>query len=197
MPHTLPVKARLIVNKIDDQSFDGWAAIAVHKRSERKSYALTKFLDIFEEVEFDKANTERIFQLLAPERLNYRFFQSKNVYHVLARGTTNSHKEWQSNTRKAVELLFMPSVFSEEEGDFYFSFPAEDKPELPMDEFLAGYLIFFYLGSLVRYHPDYLERILRSKEAWIIQRFVTSCSTTLLRRASIFLLGQNRVFASR
>lgn len=195
-PSMAPVKSRLFVNQLDENTFDGWAVVAVGQKEKLagRTYALTRFFDYFEEVELGKADCERMFQLSPPDRQTYRFFQGKTVYHV--DDATNSFKELHSDVRKAVSLLFMPSVFHEE-GDFYFSFPLADKPELPMDEFLAGYLLFFYLGSLVRYHPDYLEQILRSKEAWIIQRFTSSCAVTLPRRISIFLLQQNRVFCAR
>lgn len=193
IPYMVPVKCRLFVKQTNGEAFEGWTVMAVGQKEKllERSYALRTFLDHFEEVELTKADCERMFQLSPMERQMYRFFQGKTVYQ-----SNNSFKDLYADTRKAIDLLFMPSVFREE-GDFYFSFPAQDKPELPLDEFLAGYLVFFYLGSLVRYHPDYLERILRSKEAWIIQRFTSSCAMTLLRRASIFLLGQNRILCSR
>jgi hypothetical protein len=196
IPYILPVKLRLLVKQIDDESCEGWTVVAVgeKEKSERRSYAFATFLEYFEEVQFSKSDSERMFQLLAGERLMYRFFQTKKVYKAKNKG--DSFADLRSDTRKAVDLLFMPNVFRDD-SDFLLSIPTENKPALTMDEFLAGYLIFFYLGSLVRYHPDYLERILRSKEAWIIQRFTTSCATTLLRHASTFLLGQNRIFCSR
>jgi hypothetical protein len=150
--------------------------------------------DSFEEVSLGKGQCERIFHISAPDRLSYRFFQSKRIYNV--NDDQAEFSQLRDDARKALKTLFMPNVFADEE-DFYIALPLAEKPSLKIDEFIAGYLIFFYLGSLVRYHPDYLERILRSREAWVIRRFTASCATTLLRHASIFLLGENRVLGTR
>lgn len=196
VPYVAPAKIRMFVNHKAEKLFDAWPVIVVghQEKLAERSYALTTFLQFFEEVNLGKNECERIFKINAPDRGNYRFFQSRKTYN--ADDARNEIPSLQDDARKAVELLFMPNVFPDEE-DFYFAIPMSDKPTVKMDEFVAGYLIVFYLGSLVRYHPDYLERILRSKEAWMIQRFTTSCATTLLRHASIFLLGQNRVLSSR
>jgi YaaC-like protein len=195
-PFLLPVRSKLFVSQKSETVSEVWPvfAVAPHEKLVGRSYALTALLNAFEEVSLGKTECERIFNLKASVRLQYRFFQSKNIYHIDA--DRNEFPKLREDSRAALKLLFMPNVFADEE-DFHFALPTSDKPTLKLDEFIAGYLIFFYLGSLVRYRPDYLERILRSREAWIIRRFTTSCATTLLRHASTFLLGQNRVFHSR
>jgi len=39
----------------------------------------------------------------------------------------------------------------------------------------------FYLSSLVRYQPAYLEELLDHKPAWLIESFVNSTPETFLR----------------
>jgi hypothetical protein len=50
-----------------------------------------------------------------------------------------------------------------------------------MNEFVAIYVIMFLLGSLVRYRPEILEKMLSSKDTWLIERFVKTAPITLLR----------------
>jgi len=196
VPYILPVRSRVLVSQKSKTVSELWPVLAVAKREKLtgRPYALETLLHAFDEVNLGKSECERIFHIDAPARLSYRFFQSKRIYHV--NDDRNEFGLLRDDARKGVKLLFMPNVFPNEE-DFHFAVPIAEKPTVKIDEFTAGYLIFFYLGSLVRYHPDYLERILRRREAWIIRRFTTSCATTLLRHASISLLGQNRVFRAR
>ena len=195
-PVILPVRSRLLFSQKSEPSSDMWPCLALGNAGKllKREYSLSKFLESFDEISLGKNECERIFGIMAHDQPTYRFFQSKKIYRV-----ENERSELPALhevARAAIKLLFMPNVFSDEE-DFHFALPLAEKPSLKMDEFIAGYLIFFYLGSLVRYHPYYLERILRSKEAWIIQRFATSYATTILRHASIYLLGQNRVLSAR
>jgi hypothetical protein len=50
-----------------------------------------------------------------------------------------------------------------------------------MNELMSIYLIMFYMSSLVRYKPAFIENLLNTKEAWLIDSFVKSCSVTFLR----------------
>jgi YaaC-like Protein len=199
VPRIVPVKSRLFVRQNSDTPSvtEAWPVLAVGhcERLAERSQTLTTLLQTFEEVNLEKGECERMFGINAVMRMSYRFFQGRRIYRI----TDDSQSKFallNDDAREAIESLSMPNVFPGED-DFLFSLPLSSEPTLKMDEFIAGYLILFYLGSLVRYHPDYLERILRSKEAWIIQRFSTSCAVTLLRHASVFLLGQNRVFEAR
>jgi hypothetical protein len=196
VPYTLQVRNRVLISQKSETVSEIWPVLAVAPREKLagREYALENLLQTFEEVSLGKGKCERIFHISAPDRLSYRFFQSKRIYNV--NDDQAEFSQLRDDARKALKTLFMPNVFADEE-DFYIALPLAEKPSLKIDEFIAGYLIFFYLGSLVRYHPDYLERILRSREAWVIRRFTASCATTLLRHASIFLLGENRVLGTR
>jgi hypothetical protein len=192
----LPVKCRGLVKNVSESASETWAVVAVHKFEMLESCpnAVGSFLQCFEEVALKKYLCERVFGISAPERLGFRFFQSKQTMTIDQTGTPVG--DLLSPSRKAVEMIYMPSVFRSE-FDFFFSLPIADDLRLNFDELFAGYLIFFYLGDLVRYHPDYLEKILYSKESWIIQRFTRSCATTLLKRMTLLLLGENRVYSPR
>lgn len=192
----LPVKIRGFIKPNTTVSREIWAVVAINKFEKLKGCpnALEAFLEMFEEVSLNKYQCERVFNIMAAEMCEFRFFQSKRTMVVDRIGTTVG--ELLAPTRQATELLFMPSVF-QSPFDCFFALPIEDTLRLKFDELLAGYLIFFYLGDLVRYHPDYLERILFSKESWIIQRFTRNCPTTMLRRMALLLIGENRVYFAR
>jgi hypothetical protein len=192
----LPVKSRGLIINVTDPSSEFWTVLAIGKfeRLEKSGNALQAFHEHFEEVSFDKILCERFFDISAPARGAYRFFQSRNT--TLIDDTGKPAGEIFGPARKALELVYMPSVLKSE-YDFFLALPIADDLCLKFDELLAGYLLFFYLGDLVRYHPDYLENILFSRESWIIQRFTRSCATTVLRRMALLLLNENRVYYPR
>ena len=53
------------------------------------------------------------------------------------------------------------------------------------------------MGSLVRYNPDYIEKILQSKEAWIIERFVNGAPITFLRYLANSILSTDFIYIKR
>jgi hypothetical protein len=69
--------------------------------------------------------------------------------------------------------------------------------QLPMREPLAIYAVFYFLSSLVRYNPDFLESLLASRDSWIIERFVQSAHITLLLYMRNLIHGTNFVYTSR
>ena len=71
-------------------------------------------------------------------------------------------------------------------------------PELtPMNEVLAIYCCMFFLGSLVRYKPDLLEKMLSTKDAWLIERFTKSVPVTFLRHLRNLIDGQYHAYGLR
>jgi len=59
----------------------------------------------------------------------------------------------------------------------------------PMSELAAAYAVMYFLSSLVRYHPDYMDRIAESTDAWLIESFVKSAPLLLLRQMVAASLG--------
>ncbi len=62
---------------------------------------------------------------------------------------------------------------------------------------LAIYVLMFYLGSLVRYYPYYLEQLLESKYARIIECFLAGAPETFLRHMTNLILDHNYVLVNR
>jgi len=58
-----------------------------------------------------------------------------------------------------------------------------------MSELVAMYAGMYFFSSLVRYHPDYLDTIAESSEAWLIESFAKSAPLHLLRYLVSGILG--------
>jgi hypothetical protein len=92
---------------------------------------------------------------------------------------------------------YFESTVYKEPFDFHLSLPIGKNFEYPWNEFLAGYVVCFYLGSLVRYHPAYLESLLQTKESWKLEVFTKSASQTILRRSLAYILNEIYILVSR
>ncbi len=60
---------------------------------------------------------------------------------------------------------------------------------VPINELVASYAVMYFLSSLVRYHPDYMDRIGESAEAWLIESFAKSAPLFLVRYLVAAVLG--------
>lgn len=67
---------------------------------------------------------------------------------------------------------------------------------IPMNEFIAAYAIMYFLSSLVRYHPDYMDAIGESSDAWLIESFAKSAPLHLLRYLAASVLGYTLIIES-
>lgn len=68
--------------------------------------------------------------------------------------------------------------------------------QVPMNELLASYAVMFFLSSVVRYHPDYMDKIGESTEAWLIESFAKSAPLSLLRQLVAVALGYTLIIQS-
>src|SRR5258708_18817942 len=95
---------------------------------------------------------------------------------------------------------YYSSHYFDDNRDFDLVLPYTDRTnptQLPITEALAIYAVMFYLSSLVRYRPDYLEELLNTKPAWLIENFVTSTPETFLRIMVCKIIESDIVFRRR
>ncbi len=78
--------------------------------------------------------------------------------------------------------------------DLEIALPYTPYRQAPLSEVLAIYAIMFYLSSLVRYKPNYLEELLNHKPAWLIEGFVNSTPETFLRIFISHIIGTDFIF---
>jgi hypothetical protein len=173
----------------------GWYMLAISNFDGPTKFpsAFTEFFEKFEEVSLDPPVAERMFGLMAEQRSEFRYFQSKATYKP---NDAQSSKDFLANLDAVCHKYFSAHPFFDD-NEFDVFTPLGPASEYPWSELLGGYAVFFYLGNLVRYHPHYLERLLEKKEAWLIQSFTKSTSLTLLRHFTMLLLNRAYVFRLR
>jgi predicted transcriptional regulator len=62
-----------------------------------------------------------------------------------------------------------------------------------MNELAASYAVMYFLSSMVRYHPDYMDRISESSDAWLVESFVKSAPLPILREMVAAAVGYTLV----
>ena len=177
---------------INQQANNCTPVLACHNYQpiEKFSKSLKTFSNYFEEVETDNRVTRELFDVLAEFKSDYKFFESKNVYPLAPNGGVPVPMIVE-DTHAAIKYFFESNSYSDV-TDFFMAAPLRINHQIPMREILSIYLIMFYLCSLVRYRPDYLEKLYASKDAWIIERFTQSAPITCLRHFRNLIDG--RVF---
>lgn len=186
-----PVFVRMVT---DENKKISWPVIAIGDFSLIKPYkeTLKPFYVYFEQVNPDRISIREKFDISAESFSYYTYFQSKQSYEWQEDGTINMviiKTDFQTPLTHLYDPLLHDDTF-----DFYLSAPLRIGTEIPMNQSLAIYVIMFYLGSLVRYNPSYLEKILNSKEAWLIERFINSAPEIFLRYISNAILKKNFIY---
>lgn len=193
-PRRALVKSRSMTNNKDKTA---WPAIAVENFEVLSPYkqALTDFHNYFEQVEPNKHAFTQCFNLHAWELPYYSFFESKTTYSFIGSDMIPMPQMTQ-DVYNAIKNLFMSNPY-DDGFNFVLTTPLKKNLQIPFNEPLAIYVVMFYLGSLVRYHPDYLEKLLDSKDAWILERFSNSSTITFLRHLSNLILGHDYIYTVR
>jgi len=189
-----PVRFRVMVNKQDKTV---WPTIAVLNFEALSPYkqALTDFLSYFEQVEVNKQYLAQCFNLNVWESFYYVCFESKSTYSYIGSDII-PEPQIRQDAYNAMKNLFMSNPYLDD-FDFVLTTPLKKTLQIPFNEPLAIYVVMFYLGSLVRYNPHYLEKLLNSKDAWIIERFSNSSTITFLRHLSNLIVGHDYIYTFR
>jgi len=179
-----------------DQGKTSWALLGIPKAQSILKYpkSFKNFLSSFEEIDVPWQSYERIFEILALERSALTFFQSTQEIPWIENSLNESAVRMQ--ILKAFENSFQINYFGNK-FDFAISLPYTQRRQIRMDETVAIYLVMFYLSNLVRYKPQYLEKLLSKKEAWLIDSFVRSCIVTFLRSIVSRTIDTDFVFSNR
>jgi len=56
---------------------------------------------------------------------------------------------------------------------------------------MAICLIMFFISEMVRYRPNYLDKIHEEKVYWLINSFLNNCPITFLQSITNRIMGQN------
>lgn len=179
-----------------------WTLIGIPKKADIDKYKKSfdnffksfDFLDIPEGSELSRFRIEikRNFNIDPWEAIEFNFYQNKEVIKM-----PDDSVPWYKLVCKIYD------IFSNNISEKYFRYPYDFCLNLPyrlnnqivINEFLAIYVIMFFLSSLVRYNPDYLEDIFESKDAWLIESFVKSCPLKFLRIITSKILGETYIIS--
>ena len=130
---------------------------------------------------------------LAHEVHQYAYFQRREPQPLI-----DGHLH-SGRLRRAFDQTFSPYASEYLWGDdhqfmLYLTCPTQNGgARVPMNQLAASYAIMFFLSSLVRYHPEYMDAIAQSSDAWLIESFVKSTPTDMLRAFTTNLLGYTLV----
>lgn len=190
----IPVRANISGNSDTKKSFVTIAASGIELLN---SYPITRniFEGFFEEVEIHKDLVKECFDIHAKDTDNLKFYESKKEYDLVENDRVST-KLITEECYGVLAPVFMSNPYSGD-IDFFISLPYAETPYTPFNEILAIYVTMYFLGSLVRYYPFYLEEILQSKEAWLIERFIESTPSTFLRHISNLILDEDRIYSIR
>ena len=191
-PRVTPASLRICYNKKLKMS---WPMLAVKEPVFFARYKkhFCSFLEYFEEIELTPQGAHDLFGIHPTLAKNHCFFQSRKEYPNLQDGNT-ALGEIVFDLSNEVLVSVKKVMTAAADYDLLFSRPLRVNLQLPMNEMMAAYAIMYYLGSLVRYQPAYLESLLDSKHAWIIERFATSCGLVLLRNFTSEIINEDLIY---
>jgi len=163
-------RARVLVHQGNGQM---WYVLAVPKGYEFADLPepnKTTFTSSHQEVQFPLIAARETFGLFAEQHAHHRYYESRP----------------SSTVTPPIALLYTPlrgfiePKYIDDTYDFTLAKPLGMSGH-PMNECLAIYLVMFFLGSLVRYRPDYLDSLLDTTAAWTLEGLVMSTPLTALR----------------
>ena len=154
----------------------------------------SRFNNHLERVQISPYEAKELFDMDAATIDKHRFYQSKKEYSWGSQDTipigqirNNLLKSLDPN----IETIHFPSDY-----EYLLFGPLRPNLQIPFNDTIAVYVIMYYLGSLVRYFPSYLENLYDSKHAWIIERFVTCAGIIFLRNMANNILRHHYIYSS-
>ncbi|HUC90321.1 MAG TPA: YaaC family protein [Patescibacteria group bacterium] len=157
-----------------------WPLLAIHGNGltlEHKSFARRLSAE-FERVNLTQQNSRDIFSIFGDEHSALTYFQSIEVFNELP--MTDIFQVSKNKVKKALGNHVYP-LYYDDPCDLYITLPLRPNLQWPMNECLAIYVITHHLSELVRYRPQYLENLLLSKEAWVLESIVDTAPAMFLR----------------
>lgn len=158
-----------------------WSLVAIPNKVNISKYSKSfrKFINEFNEVDLLHQLALQIFEFDPNEMKGYRYFQSEWEIDLMGEDTL-PHKQIVSKLTDSISEIYYPSYFKNYKG-FNISLPLRQNYQEPFNEVLAIFACMFYLSCLVRYKPEYLDKIYSNNEMWLINAFIYSCPSTFLR----------------
>jgi YaaC-like Protein len=187
---------------IDRPNNQSWIILGIPAEASLNGFLSlhVNFLQTYQEVEIDINQLALVFVGMSLLELStFRFFQELTITPTPA--ITRIISRVVPLQRLINDLSpYISTHYFDDNKDFDLVLPYTDTTRptpIPITEALAIYAVMFYLSSLVRYRPDYLESLLNTKPAWLIENFVTSAPETFLRIMVSKIIGIDYIFRRR
>jgi YaaC-like Protein len=145
----------------------------------------------FQQITLHKEIARDLFDLLVPANDAFSYFQS--FPGVGPETTFAAHAEYLLS---ALPGCVHPIYVDNDASDFVLTEHclADDGTSWPMNEMCAAYLSMFFMGSLIRYHPDVLEELLGTSATWLLESFVNAAPLLFLRTMTSVILNRMITF---
>lgn len=165
----------------------------VERYQELSKYKTTirEFEKCFTEVSLDKQSITKIFGVRETLQSGFKVFESKFEFEMFGSKKDQINDSLTRDASlKCLQSIYIPNYYDDDYFKFFLAEPLWHHNQKTMNEMFAIYLVIFYLGSIVRYQPRYLEKMLNSKESWLLEIFVLSSTDTLLRQLANLILEE-------
>jgi len=195
------ILSSLAVAAVDRTNNQVWTILGIPAEASLNGFLSlhTNFLNTYQEVQINQDLLALVFGMSVPELYSFRFFQEIATTQSLGNSGFLDQVVFRQKIINDLSTYYSPNYF-DDNRDFDLVLPYTDRTNptpLPITEALAIYAVMFYLSSLVRYRPDYLEELLNTKPAWLIENFVNSTPETFLRILVCKIIEKDIVFRRR
>jgi hypothetical protein len=153
-----------------------WTMIAIPRAAGVADLFPATFLTHYREIQTPKAVALQVFGFHAVASADMQFFESIEVL----RKEVSVSAACAALHMAAPRSIFPPVVSSNHQFVLHAPCEATTGP-IPMSEMLATYAAVFFLSELVRYHPDVLDDVAEMRDAWLVESFVRSVPSHMLR----------------
>jgi hypothetical protein len=174
----------------NDADKTSWGIVGIRQGWEMAKYP-KRFRDFnaeYQLIDLNKNLSKSLWDIDAMAHNKYRFYQKLQPDKWLSDQTPYPPHEAVQDMVKALNGTFQTDVYAITPR-FFIALPYAATNQKLIDEVISIYTIMFYLGSLVRYKPDYLEKLLGKKESWLISSFTRSAPQTFLRGMLPWVIG--------
>jgi hypothetical protein len=188
----------LFITLVNEPDKLGWGLVGIRSFHRLETYKkrLRPFLDAYEAVDVPKAFSKDVFGINAYVHNEITFFESRNPHPWLASDVPPSPWDLSRELVTALGGLIQTNYYPGD-SDFHITLPYLPNRQFYFDETTAIYAAMFYLSSLVRYKPEYLESLLDSRDAWLIENFVKFSPGTFLRGAISWVIYHDYLYSRR
>lgn len=185
---------------IDPMRKKAWLVFAIPSLTRLRYFKsiFNNFFDEFEQVSRPNSvgsDFRELFNFKAQDWVSYDFYQSRVNKEI---GFINDKVPTGVLIRKIHDCLgaWLSPNFYADEFSAYVNLPTDKTNNGLMNEEIAIYAVMFFMSEIVRYRPDYLDKILSSKASWLLESFVETCPLKFLRAMVFRILGKVVVLSS-